>query len=135
MQEITIGGINTLAPHGGVLSTTPRGIEQMEGTRIFIEGLATMDFTTNDMQTRARYDFNNAWAPGTTHSFVFKVKFNAGATQYHEIDLENVRIHSLKQFVYKNKVEAYTFMGECMKYTTTEPITVKCIDGVDYIAA
>lgn len=135
IQEITIGGINTLQYHGGVLSTTPRGIEQLEGTKIFIEGLATMDFTANDALADARTNFTSGFTPGTNHSFVFKIKFSADGSHYHEIDLENVFIHSLKPVVYRNKIESYTFIGECMKYGSTEPITVKCIDDIDYIAA
>jgi hypothetical protein len=133
LQELTIGGKNTLAYHGGVLSTTPRGIEQLEGTKIFIEGLATMDFTANDMLARGRYDFANEWAPGATHSLVFTIDFSIGGVTYnHEIDLENVFIHALKPVVYKNKIEAYAFMGEVMAAGATEPITVKMMDGVEY---
>lgn len=137
LQEITIGGKNTLAYHGGLLSNTPRGIQQLEGTKIWIEGLATMDFTTDDMLARARYDFANTFAPGTAHTFQFQVAFAgtpSAPDNYHLITLENVMVHSLTQTVYKNKVPAFTFMGTCMADGTNEPITIDLKDGVEYQA-
>ena len=135
LRDITIGGINMLDYHGGLGSLDPRGIKQLEGTKIFIEGLATLDFTANDALASARANFTSGFTAGTTHTFVFTIGFDSTPTDYHTITLENVFIHSLKPTVYMKKTEAYAFMGEVMADGTNEPISVGLHDRVEYQSA
>lgn len=131
LWEFTIGVHNTLAYHGGLGNAVPRGIKQLEGTKIFMEGICTLDGTSNDLLAAARAAFSK----GASQDLNVRLKFNSGGTEYHDFTLENVLIHDVKPIVSKNEVETYAFVGQAMAYSTYEPIQVNLIDGIDYQTA
>jgi hypothetical protein len=131
LREVSIGVLNNLKLHGGLGSLVPRGVKQLEGSKVYVGGIATLDSTANDLLAVARAAFTK----GASQDLNLRLKFNAAGSQFHDFKLENLRISDVKPVVYHKNVESYSFAGEAMAYSTYEPLEVLLEDGEDYEAA
>ena len=130
--EFNLQVINQLVYHAALGTTrVPRGLEQLEGTIIDVTFANVMDFTANDLQAAAR-TMVNTWAVGADNDIHLKLRFNTAGTEYHQIDMENVRIVADSGIKSARGMDEFKSMGKPMYDGTNKALSLSILDGATY---